>query len=287
MWDEYIVTKEECVGHVQKRVGTALRELKRKLRGTKLSDGKTIGGKNRLTDNLIDKLQNFYGEAIRANSGNLVPMKTAIWAIFHHTIRSDTETLEEQHKYCPRTTWCKFWNNREMYDDGKRLSSAFIEHLKPIFTRLTKDELLNRCLQGFTQNQNESVNGVLWSRCLKTKFCGKVKVELAVAETICHFNSGAGANASLHESYGANVSSNMLSSLRKIDKERVKNAAKKISVKARLDRRKRRAKLKSKNEPKAISYMAGAFGISKQPEIDQIVTKAIKKHPLLLRMMTF
>lgn len=41
--------KKECVGHVQKRLGTALHKLKEK---------KEMGGKGGLTDNMIDKLQN-------------------------------------------------------------------------------------------------------------------------------------------------------------------------------------------------------------------------------------
>ena len=51
------VVKEECIGHVQKRLGTALRNLKKEKKGQKLSDGKTIGGLGRLTDKLIDPLQ--------------------------------------------------------------------------------------------------------------------------------------------------------------------------------------------------------------------------------------
>ena len=63
------VTKMDCVGHVQKRIGTALRNLKVQHRGQKLSDGKTIGGVGRLTDNRINSLQNYYGDAIRRNKG--------------------------------------------------------------------------------------------------------------------------------------------------------------------------------------------------------------------------
>lgn len=43
------VEKLDCVGHVQKRLGTALRNLKVQYRGRKLSDGKTIGCARRLT----------------------------------------------------------------------------------------------------------------------------------------------------------------------------------------------------------------------------------------------
>ena len=54
------VSFEGSVGHIQKRLGTALRNLKVKYRGQKLSDGKTIGGgARRLTDSLINSLQNY------------------------------------------------------------------------------------------------------------------------------------------------------------------------------------------------------------------------------------
>ena len=48
------IIKEECVGHVQKRVGTQLCELKKRLGTSKLSDGRPIGGAGRLPDRLID-----------------------------------------------------------------------------------------------------------------------------------------------------------------------------------------------------------------------------------------
>ena len=68
--------KKECIGHVQKRVGTALRKLKRENPG--------LGGKGKLTDSQIDKLQNYYGIAIRSNVGNLAGMKKAIHASLMH-----------------------------------------------------------------------------------------------------------------------------------------------------------------------------------------------------------
>ena len=42
----YDIVKEECVGHIQKQLGTALRQLKRRMRGTKLADGKKVGEVN-------------------------------------------------------------------------------------------------------------------------------------------------------------------------------------------------------------------------------------------------
>ena len=36
----YDIVKEECVRHIQKQLGTALRQLKLRMQGTKLADGK-------------------------------------------------------------------------------------------------------------------------------------------------------------------------------------------------------------------------------------------------------
>ncbi|GBN45659.1 hypothetical protein AVEN_174604-1 [Araneus ventricosus] len=49
------IEKVECVGHVQRRMGTRLRRLKKDMKRKKLADGKTIGGRGRLTDELIKK----------------------------------------------------------------------------------------------------------------------------------------------------------------------------------------------------------------------------------------
>ncbi|GFU64614.1 uncharacterized protein TNCV_2682471 [Trichonephila clavipes] len=65
--DDHLIQKIECVGHLQKRMGTRLRKLKIVYSKKKLSDGKTIGGKGRLTDSLIDKLAHYYGHNVTVN----------------------------------------------------------------------------------------------------------------------------------------------------------------------------------------------------------------------------
>ena len=51
----YIIKKEKCQGHIQKIMGTALREYKREKGGMKLSDRLTLGGKNRITIIIIEQ----------------------------------------------------------------------------------------------------------------------------------------------------------------------------------------------------------------------------------------
>ncbi|GFV28411.1 transposable element Tcb2 transposase [Trichonephila clavipes] len=53
---ENSVTKFECIGHIQKCVGSRLRKLKLKQKG--------LGDRGKLTDSFIDKLQIYYGIAI-------------------------------------------------------------------------------------------------------------------------------------------------------------------------------------------------------------------------------
>ena len=69
------VAKFECIGHFQKRVGNRLRKLKKE---------KKLGGTKRLTNSMIDILQNYFGIALRQNIGKLENMTNAIIASLYH-----------------------------------------------------------------------------------------------------------------------------------------------------------------------------------------------------------
>lgn len=104
---DFIVEKRECVGHVQKRTGTRLRNLKKKVGKSKLSDGKTMGGKGRLTNAGINEIQKYYGLAIRRNTESLKEMKQAVWAEYFHLASSNSDP---NHGLCPKgpESWCKY-----------------------------------------------------------------------------------------------------------------------------------------------------------------------------------
>ena len=53
-------------------MGSALHRLVVEYKGKFLSDSKKISGTGRLTKKVIDKLQNYYGMAIRSNVGDLL-----------------------------------------------------------------------------------------------------------------------------------------------------------------------------------------------------------------------
>ena len=66
-----------------------------------------ISGKGRLTDDVINKLTIYYGNALRKHSDSLQDMQCAVWAIFYHTRATDTEPT---HEFCPTglTSWCSY-----------------------------------------------------------------------------------------------------------------------------------------------------------------------------------
>ena len=73
--------KDECIGHVQKRVGARLRTYKINYKGILLSDHKKLCGAGRLTNKAMNTLQNYYGMVIRSNMGNLYQLKKGVAAI--------------------------------------------------------------------------------------------------------------------------------------------------------------------------------------------------------------
>ncbi|CAF1419650.1 unnamed protein product [Rotaria sordida] len=65
------IQKIEDINHFGKRLKRALEVIKQKCGKEKLSDGKIIGGKGRLTDQMITPFQIYFCEAIRKNKNDL------------------------------------------------------------------------------------------------------------------------------------------------------------------------------------------------------------------------
>ena len=101
------------MSHIQKRMGSGLMDYKRKKKGQKLADTKSVGGPGCLTDAFIDRMLNNYGEAI-GNNNDVPSMKTVILAIYHHMIKDDELSLVQQHMHCPKTTntRLKYWQDK-------------------------------------------------------------------------------------------------------------------------------------------------------------------------------
>ena len=261
----YAVLKEECIGHIQKRMGKALRDLKKAKKGEKLSDGLRLGGPGRLTDEVIDKLQTYYGLAIRQSS-ELQQMAKAVWAGLLH--RSSTDS-NPQHRCCPDgvDSWC---GNKRMeagaqatYSHHNILPKAVFDAIKPVYLRLADRSVLEKCLMGATQNANESFNGVLWRMCPKDIFASAAVVELSASLAIARFNHGSHTLSSVLEEMGCEKGAFTQSALAKEDLLRIRRANKQSLDIEKQRRKKRRRRRKGWEEAKidkeGVTYEAGAF----------------------------
>ena len=68
------------------------------------------------------------------------------------------------------------------------LPDAVVSELKPIYERLSKPEIIGKCLHGFTQNACESLISLDWQRSPKEHFSGQDYLAFAIADAVVHFN---------------------------------------------------------------------------------------------------
>ncbi|GFU25466.1 uncharacterized protein TNCV_3620811 [Trichonephila clavipes] len=236
--DDHLIQKIECVGHVQKRMGTRLRKLKLVYSKKKLSDGKTIGGKGRLTDSLIDKLAHYYGNAIRCNSTSVKEMRKAIWAVWGHSCSTDDEPM---HWFCP---------TNQIHG--------------PVFADLSHPALLKKCLGGKTQNPNESLNSLIWKFCPKTIGSSLQIAEIAANLATSVFNDGNQILISILEKFGLKINRNVCVSLAERDNRRIFTSRQRCLQSSFEARRAKKIKKKSK-EIELFQEQEGLFATDLWP----------------------
>ena len=73
------------------------------------------------------------------------------------------------------------------------MDPAFLEFFLPLFSRLNETKLLRRCVPGYSQNCNETLNAMVWNKCPKHKNRGFIQVDTAARSAAISFNSGASA----------------------------------------------------------------------------------------------
>lgn len=107
----------------------------------------------------------YYSLAIQRNCYLLEAMKNAVMATFYH-LQSTNE--KPQHDLCPtgKDSWCKWQkakalNKLDSFYHASALHPNVVKAIEPIYKDLSSDKLLEKCVGGFTQNNNESFNNVL------------------------------------------------------------------------------------------------------------------------------
>ena len=252
--------KLECVGHVQKRSETRLCNLVKSYKGTKTP----VSGKGQLTDKCINSMQNYYGMAIRSNLSNVYAMKKAIYAILFHF--TNTNDSLKRHKFCPRDTnsWCKYWSKGQKdYKPSNTIPFLIKSLLLPIFKDLMDEDLLKKCVHGKTQNANEALNGLIWSRLPKTVFVGRETIEMGVNSAIIHFNDRHKGILKVLEHFGLKGQI-LKATATNLDNSRIKQMEKKFATAEKKHRKGLRARKKGffdkMNEKESVDlYQTGAY----------------------------
>ena len=144
-------------------------------------------GSGRLTAAYIKKLSDYYRNTIMKfttaskDTDDIDKadkcMQTNILASLHHSVANADPA--EQHKDCldDSVEWCSYKNNLNnpqhitgtKQKETKKLPNSYLQHVLPLYERLSHESLLKRCASGLTQNQIESFNTIIWRRCPKRR----------------------------------------------------------------------------------------------------------------------
>lgn len=124
----------------------------------------------------------------------VVQMQNQILVIPHHKVSMDSNP---QHQYCPpgESSWCGWQRDQAKhtaeYKHHDSLPLPVFQCILPVFQRLSKEDLLKKCLHGGTQNRNESFHNTVWSVTPKVTYKCYETFPSSVNFAVCKWNSGA------------------------------------------------------------------------------------------------
>ena len=162
-----LVSKHECVGYVQKRMGVALREKAKENFVNERGECVVMRWKGWITDKTIKLLTRYYGKPSDPAPVSVRQCRMLPGRFF--------TTPSPQHQYCHsgQRSWCKFnWavaNYEPSPPHSPTIHPDIVPPLKKVFERLFHPTLMESCVLGATQNLNESFNSTIWQHCLKTE----------------------------------------------------------------------------------------------------------------------
>lgn len=147
----------------------------------------------------IAKLQVYYTKAIRDKKGcTPEEMEQSIMASFYHCTSSDDWP---KHQFCPSgpDSWCFFKRAEARSETPGKHADHLTCYINPVvakavretYKRLSDHSLMERCVDGLTQNSNESFHNQIWLRCPKHIWMGRQRIEMGLGLAICEWNRGA------------------------------------------------------------------------------------------------
>ncbi|GFV15802.1 uncharacterized protein TNCV_987851 [Trichonephila clavipes] len=208
-----------------------------------------------------DKIQNYYGIAIRSNIGDLEEMQRVVIAAFYHCCSGKSQ--------CPlgSESWCAYQRaqsaGKVFYDKHAGLPKSIINKIKPTYLQLCDQKLLRKCLHGKTQNANEAFNGCLWNVVPKEIFVELQTFSLGSHIAVINFNKGFTGLLSVLEALDIKIGSYTIRGYAAIDQTRIEDSKRHSLPSAKITRKKIRAVKKSKvvntEKHEGVTYKTGGF----------------------------
>ena len=196
-------------------------------------------------------------------------VRKTVSAVLHHSTKNDD--MDKRHQYCPRTadSWCKYQSDKitgkNTYLEMITIDKAVSDVIAPIFFHndLGSEVLLSKCLHGETQNVNESLNNLIWTRCPKRIYVGNSVLKTVVASDVICYNDGVQGTLPVLTKLGIEHGFFTADACQKADICRVKQANRKSTNKVKQRRKTLQAVRKGFNDKKkqeeGETYGSGAF----------------------------
>ena len=139
-------------------------------------------------------------------------------------------------------SWCKWKKSKnadadENYSPKLNLPEWIYEIIKKDFDELSNDSLLKKCLHRQTQNCNEGLNNIIWSRCPKNVYVKTDVLEMGVNSAILSFNEGSSGIYHVFKHLNLDFGKNTIISSVKKDQKRLQNMVKKGQPKKKRRRK--------------------------------------------------
>ena len=222
-------------------------------------------------------MQNYFGMAIRQTASDsslnekekVYQMKKNIRAVLYHC--TDFPDKSRRHVLCPigLDSWCKWKKSEQLnpitnYTPKVNLPVWIYHVILKDFEELSNEELLKKCTHGKTQNANEGLNNIIWTRCPKNIFVQKSTFEMGVHSAVLYFNEGTSGVKRVMDHLNLEIGEKTVLFSNRKDKARLSNMARKDTLEAKNRRKTLKAIRKGwQDKEKELeckkSYMAGNF----------------------------
>ncbi|GFY03681.1 uncharacterized protein TNCV_3665931 [Trichonephila clavipes] len=74
------------------------------------------------------------------------------------------------------------------FNIGIPMNTVYLTKINAIYQRLACDSLLKGCARCLTQNTNENLHSVIWSKCYKEASSKSRRVNIPVSEAVSEYN---------------------------------------------------------------------------------------------------